>query len=64
MASPNISEILTTTLESRSGALADNVSENNAILRRLKEKGKMRPVTGGTSIYQELEYAENSTLKH
>ena len=63
MASPNISEILTTTLESRSGALADNVSENNAILRRLKEKGKMRPVTGGTSIYQELEYAENSTFK-
>jgi len=63
MASPNISEILTTTLESRSGALADNVSENNAILRRLKEKGKVRPVGGGTSIYQELEYAENSTYK-
>ena len=63
MASPNISEILTTTLESRSGALADNVTENNAILRRLKEKGKMRTVTGGTSIYQELEYAENSTYK-
>ena len=63
MASPNISEILTTTLESRSGALADNVTENNAILRRLKEKGKMRSVTGGTSIYQELEYAENSTYK-
>lgn len=63
MASPNISEMLTTTLESRTGKLADNVTENNAILYRLKEKGRMRPVSGGTSIYQELEYAENSTYK-
>lgn len=63
MASPNISEILTTTLESRTGKLADNVTENNAILYRLSEKGKMRPVSGGNVIYQELEYAENSTYK-
>ena len=63
MPSPNISEILTTTLESRTGQLADNVSNNNAILYRLRDKGKIRPVSGGTSIYQELEYAENSTYK-
>lgn len=63
MASPNISELLTTTLESRSGKLADNVTENNAILRRLNSKNNVRPVSGGTSIYQELEYAENGTYK-
>lgn len=63
MASPNISEIMTTTLESRTGALADNVTDNNAILRRLSERGKIRPVSGGNVIYQELEYAENSTYK-
>ena len=63
MASPNISEILTTTLESRSGVLADNVSENNAILSQLSKKGKIKTFSGGTSIYQELEYAENSTYK-
>lgn len=63
MASPNVSEILTTTLESRTGALADNVTTNNAILNRLSEKGKIRPVSGGNVIYQELEYAENSTYK-
>lgn len=63
MPTPNVSQILTTTLESRTGVLADNVTDNNAILRRLREKGKIRPVSGGNVIYQELEYAENSTFK-
>lgn len=64
MASPNISELLTTTLESRTGELADNVLKNNALLSRLKAKGKVRPVSGGTTIYQELTYAENSTFMY
>ena len=63
MASPNISEIATTTLESRTKKLADNVTTNNAILRRLNAKGKIKPFSGGRVIYQELEYAENSTYK-
>ena len=32
MASPNLSEIVTTTLRSRTGKLADNVTRNNALL--------------------------------
>lgn len=63
MASPNLSEIITTTLRNRSGKLADNVTKNNALLRRLSEKGKVKPVSGGRTIVQELEYAENSTYK-
>lgn len=63
MASPNLSEIVTTTLQNRSKKLADNVTENNAILRRLNAKGRVKPVTGGRTIVQELEYAENSTFK-
>jgi hypothetical protein len=62
MANPNISEIVTTTLEARSGKLADNVSKNNAILMRLQEKGKIKPLSGGRQIYQEIEYAENGTF--
>ena len=63
MASPNTSftEIVTTTLRNRSGVLADNVSENNAILRRLNKKGKIKTVSGGRTIVQELEYDENGT---
>lgn len=63
MASPNLSEIVTTTLRNRSGRLADNVSDNTALLMRLKERGKVRKVGGGRTIVQELEYAENSTYK-
>lgn len=62
MASPNISEIATTTIESRTKKLANNVTKNNAILNRLDKRGRVKPFSGGRVIYQELEYAENSTL--
>jgi hypothetical protein len=61
MASPNVSEIVTTTLENRSGKLRDNITDNNMILKRLSEKGRIRPVSGGRKIYEEIEYAENGT---
>jgi hypothetical protein len=61
MANPNISEIITTTIESRSGTLADNVTQNTALLFRLRERGRVKPVSGGNVIRQELAYAENGT---
>lgn len=63
MASPNIDEITTMTLRNRSKKLADNVSQNTALLMRLKEKGKVKPVSGGRTIMQEIAYAENGTYK-
>lgn len=63
MPSPNLSEIVTTTLRNRSGKLADNVTKNNALLNRLNKRGNVKPVDGGRTIVQELEYAENSTYK-
>lgn len=51
----------TTTLRNRSGKLADNVSQRTALLLRLKEKGRQRPVSGGRTILEELAYAENGT---
>ncbi len=61
MTSPNISEILTTTIANYSGVLADNVTKNNAILRQLKKSGNVNTFDGGEQIYQELQYAENAT---
>lgn len=61
MATPNVSEIVATTIENRSKKLADNVSDNNALLSRLNERGKIKPFSGGRVIYQELDYAENGT---
>lgn len=63
MASPGLSEIVTTTLRNRSGVVADNMSKNNALLFRLSKRGKQKPVSGGRTIVQELAYAENSTFQ-
>ena len=59
MATPNLSEIITTTLRDRSGKLADNVSKGNSLLLKLKEKGSWLPAEGRT-IVQEVEYAEGN----
>ncbi len=58
---PNVSDIVTTTIENRSKKAADNVTRNNALLRRLERKGNARPFDGGRTIWQELEYALNGT---
>ena len=61
MADINIGEIVATTLRNRSGILADNVLNHNALCARLLQKGNVKPVSGGREIVQELEYAENGT---
>ena len=60
MAFPNLSDIMTTTIENRSKKIADNVTNNNALLKRLSTKGKIKTFSGGTKIMQELSFAENS----
>lgn len=58
-----MTEIVTTTLRNRTGKLQDNVTKNNALLARLRKKGKVKPVSGGRTIVQEMEYTENGTFK-
>ena len=62
MSNSNFNDVLTVTLESRSRTLRDNVSKNNALLKRLKEKGNQRPITGGSKILEELEYGEGDVV--
>jgi hypothetical protein len=59
-ANANYSDILATTIESRSRKIADNVTNNNAILKRLSQKGKIKTFSGGHKIIQELSFSENS----
>jgi hypothetical protein len=65
MALPNTnwSEITTTTLFNRSRKLADSVTKNNALLRRLSQKDNVMSFDGGQAIVQEIEYSENGTYK-
>lgn len=58
MANADYDDIFTTTLKNRSGQLADAVSNNNALLKRLQEKGHNRSLTGGSKIVEELEYGQ------
>lgn len=59
-ANPNISDIIATTIQSRTKKLADNVTANNALLARLKRRGNIKTFSGGNVIMQELSFAENS----
>ena len=61
MAFPNtsVTDIIATTIESRTKKVADNVTKNNALLARLMEKGNKTYVTGGSQILEELSFAEN-----
>jgi len=65
MASPNatFTEIVTSTLRKHRAEIADNVSNNNALLRRLKRRGFYRSIDGGYEIVEPLDYAENSTYQ-
>lgn len=65
MAAPNInySDIVATTIEYRSGQLADNISLHNAVLMRMQQNGNVDPIDGGYKILEELEYAENQSFK-
>jgi len=50
-----------TNIQSRSGELADNVTNNNALLRRLKERGNVKTFSGGNVILQEIMYNDETT---
>ena len=55
-------DVVTTTLENRSKRLADNITNNNALLYWIKRNGRTKQFTGGREIMQELRYAENQTF--
>jgi len=59
MAFANVSDIVATTIQNRSRSIADNVTRNNALLARLQQRGNIKPFGGGSSIFQELSFAEN-----
>jgi hypothetical protein len=57
----NLSDIISTTIQSRSGSLADNVTKNNALLMKLKERGNVKNFSGGNVIMEEIMYNDAST---
>jgi hypothetical protein len=65
MPSPNsvFTELVTTTLRNHRNTIADNITNNNALLRKLNQSGRKVVEDGGLSIVCGLEFAENSTYQ-
>lgn len=65
MPSPNVifTELVSTTLRNHKKETVDNVTKNNALLRRLMTKGNTIEEDGGLTLTYPLEYAENGTYQ-
>lgn len=63
-ANSDISDILATTIQSRSGTIADNVTNNNALLTRLRQRGRIKSFSGGNVILQELSFSSNANAMY
>lgn len=61
-ANSSITDIIATTIQNRSGVLADNTENNNALTRELKRKGNVRPFGGGNVILEEIMYTDASMI--
>jgi len=65
MPSPNaiFTELVSTTFRKHRSEIKDNVSKNNAMLRRLYDSKQVRKEDGGLSIAVPLDYASNGTYQ-
>ena len=65
MPSPNavFTELVTTTFRNHSKDIKDNISKNNALLKRLDSKKQTRVEDGGLTIVTPLDYAANGTYQ-
>jgi len=65
MASPNstFTELVSTTFRNHKSEIYDNISNRNALCKRIMTKGNYEREDGGLTIVCPLDYAENSTYQ-
>ena len=65
MPDPNamFTELTVTTLKRRGKDIVDNMSAHNALWRRMKERNNSQILDGGTTIVENLDFAENATFQ-
>lgn len=65
MPSPNtvFTELVSTTFRKHRKEIKDNISKNNALLRRMYDRGNVKHEDGGLSIVEPLDYAANQTYQ-
>lgn len=60
-ANSQVSDLIATTIAHRNKALADNLEHNNALLAKLRQRGNVKPVSGGTHIMEEIVYDDGDS---
>ena len=60
MATPNVGEIVSSTIQHRNKKYADDFTQNNAVLFWMAKRGKIKPADGGEKIYEEVAFAANT----
>jgi hypothetical protein len=65
MPSPNstFTELVSTTFNKHSRQIKDNLSNRNALLKRMNQRGNTRRTGGGLTIVEPLDYASNGTYQ-
>lgn len=58
----NVGDIIATTLRKRRGMLADNVSNNTALLFKVREAGNVDPAGGGRTLTEEVSYDDGGGI--
>lgn len=61
--STTFTEMVTSTDRAWGSEITDNVSNHNALLTRMKSKGKIKTIGGGYEIAEPIDYAENNTYQ-
>jgi hypothetical protein len=63
MTNPNVSQLLTTTLDNYKSEITSNILDNHPLLNRLKAKGNIIKASGGATFQEKISYAENGTVQ-
>ena len=61
LTSAEITDIVATTIDHRSTSIADAFTNNNMLLRKLKQRGNSKPFSGGDAILEPLAYYDPAT---
>ena len=63
MTNPNVSQLLTTTLNNYKSEITSNILDNHPLLNRLTAKGNIIKASGGATFQEKISYAENGTVQ-
>jgi hypothetical protein len=63
MANPNVSQLLTTTLDNYKPEIISNIINNHPLLNRLESKGNIIKASGGATFQEKISYASNGTVQ-